>query len=500
MSTIHPIPSGACLQAQWDANKPASAPVLPTSWTATVLLSPFGDLKPPLKNYSQLVVGHIESSWTPKESWLRARLYLTQDLTYFDFLFINQTDRVENCQWYWINSTPQGEVNNIYGPLPTTLRIPSPTFFSDRTQPGSPCPLRWGNKYPLMCTDTNPEGIHCDHWTDPQSWYAFRRHSGHLFRILTMNPLNPLGLPILGAYYLANVPTFRPHAVSEGSHELIHAIRKGAAQSVASYPNTMITQEQIQQAMADPLASARCTLPEIQRVLPGFIPKPDHVHLPRWTNGTYVEGWTLGSFDAIPYYTRVCYLWTGNDDSKQQTVCIGAGGGANTYLLREDASLNMKGGFLVGYQWQGDSWVESGMPTSTPKNVGIPYPDWIASSNGEVMGKINGNADFGLRSDEELNLIGVQSPGDGEEFSIFWVWFLKNGVGMLFSEGSFIGSTWHLQAIDYTLFVRDAPVTQGDFSGPFPAEPAAAKLRMDAEHSHLYRIHLRPRTTKVAPS
>ncbi|HWY89020.1 MAG TPA: hypothetical protein VNX28_20060, partial [Gemmataceae bacterium] len=90
MSLIHPIPSGDYLQAQWKANKQTTAPVLPASWTATVLLSPFGDSKSPLKNYSQLVVGHIESSWSPSESWLRARLYLTQDQTYVDFVFINQ--------------------------------------------------------------------------------------------------------------------------------------------------------------------------------------------------------------------------------------------------------------------------------------------------------------------------------------------------------------------------------------------------------------------------
>jgi hypothetical protein len=500
MSKIKPIPSGAYVQSQWDAHKPTSAPILPASWTATVLLSPFGDSQSPLTNYSQLVVGHIESSWTPTESWMRARLYLTQDLTYFDFYFLNQNDIVENCQWYWIDSTPQGSVNHIYGPLTTTLRIPSPTFFSDRIQPGNPYLLTWGNRYPLMCTDTNPKGIDCDHWTDQRNWYAFRRETGTLFRILTMDPTNPLLLPILGSYYIANIPTFRPYTVSDSSQELIYSIREGDLQGVTSDPNPMITQQDIHRAMADPLACARCTLREIQALLPGFIPKPTGVVRPSWPHRLYIEGWTLGSHDAIPYDTRVCYLWTGNADSKQQSVMIGNGASdlPNTpYLVRADACLNTKGSTYPSYNWKCDKWVWNGDGTQ-PAPPGIPYPNWIADADGEVMGQIIGNPHFGLGSCETLNLIAAKvDMGDGQ-FSIFWVWFLENGAGVLFSEGSFKKSLDHLQLIDYTLFLRDAPVTAGDFSGPFPAAEAAAELRMGAALGHPTILPRRPRTANVA--
>ena len=127
---------------------------------------------------------------------MRVRLYLTQNQTFFDFAFISQDERGGSCQWYWIDSTPQGRVNNIYGPLTTSLRIPSPTFFSDM-QLRNDQPLMWGNKYPLMCTDTKPKGIDCDHWGDGRIWYAFRRDTGNLFRILTMDSSNPERLPIL---------------------------------------------------------------------------------------------------------------------------------------------------------------------------------------------------------------------------------------------------------------------------------------------------------------
>src|SRR5262249_33981637 len=103
MSKIPPIPVGPDVQAEWEANMKVAGsmtPTLPMSWTATVLLTPFGDPISPLRNWQQLVVGTIESSWTESESWLRARLYLTQDLRYFDFVFTAQKqDGLDQYQW-----------------------------------------------------------------------------------------------------------------------------------------------------------------------------------------------------------------------------------------------------------------------------------------------------------------------------------------------------------------------------------------------------------------
>src|SRR5262249_1210536 len=148
--------------------------------------------------------------------------------------------------------------------------------------------LRWGNSYPLMCTDTN-EGIDCDHWIGGRRWYSFRRDTGKLFRILTMDSGNPHALPILGSYYFAHIPTFRRGATSNSSQELHERIRKGAVRQGAGFPkNDMLTQEDIQRAMKEPLASASCTLQDIQAVLPGFFPRPNGVPLPSWTDRLYI--------------------------------------------------------------------------------------------------------------------------------------------------------------------------------------------------------------------
>ena len=59
--------------------------------------------------------------------------------------------------------------------------------------------------------EKNPKGIECDHWVmKPPSvpthgiWCAFRKDSGAIFRIFSMDVTNPLMIPILGSYYITS--------------------------------------------------------------------------------------------------------------------------------------------------------------------------------------------------------------------------------------------------------------------------------------------------------
>jgi hypothetical protein len=83
------------------------------------------------------------------------------------------------------------------------------------------------------------------------------------------------------------------------------------------------------------------------------------------------------------------------------------------------------------------------------------------------MGRIKGNKDFGLEPDQVISMIAAESPEPGGVLSIFWTWFLNDQVGMLFCEANYVNSLSSLpQLLDYTLFWRDAPVTDKDFSNP----------------------------------
>jgi hypothetical protein len=485
--TPNPIPAGTALAAQQAATYPGAPPTLPTTWTATVLLSPFGDSVSPLSNPSQLIVGTVECSYTSTTSWMRVALYLTQDQRYYEFVFLN-LDGGQDQRWYWIDSTPQGRVNDIYGPFKTTLQVPGPTFFSDTG-------AQWGNAYPLMCTDTNVQGIACGHWVVPTpgasdhgSWYAFRKDTGNLFRVFMMDATNPLMLPVLGSFYIANIPTFAANQVSDAAGSLIQRIQSGAVTARADYWNPMVTQQDIHRAMAFPLASAACTPRDIAAVIPGFTAATD-AKLPRWTDQTYIEGWTLGT-DFIPYFIRVCYLWTGADDSKQQSVFIGLGTvpGQSSYLERSDTCLNLTGTVQPYYEWQSatNSWQFKRCLDGNPP-VGMPRPDWVADDKSVIMGQIRGNLNFGLAADQAINVIAAQLPRGNGVLAIFWLWFLDNGTGMLFTEGNYVNPLAHnLQLIDYNLFVRNANITQNDFSNPCAAQAQAldAGANISSAHGH----------------
>jgi hypothetical protein len=489
MAVPNPIPTGPYLNGERQLKRPASRPKLRAAWTATVLLSPFGDSVSPLSNGSQLVVGNIEASSTPTERWMRARLYLTQDHRYFEFVFmtVRPDDPHEERHWYWIDTSPKGPIANIYGPFPTTLRVPGPGFFAEAV---------WGNAYPLMCTDMNQQGIDCDHWLMPSpgppgrgSWYSFRRDTGQLFRILMVDSTNPLMVPIVGSYFIANLPTFTGR-VSDKAKSLIKSIKRGETKARPEYWNPMVTQQDIQRAMAFPLASAACNLSDVAAVIPGFTAATADAPLPRWSDNTYAHGWSI-SADFVPYFTRVCYLWTGDDDSKQQTVFIGVHPSSeqSPYLQRTDTCLNTIGTLQPHYEWQEATTSWSHRSCVEPdQSVALPNPDWLTLDRARIMGKICGNQHFGLAADQTLSLIAAQAPRGGGEWAIFWVWFLENETGMLFSEGNYMNPLSHnLQLIDYNVFVRDAGLTQDDFSNPC-GPPRETGLRASAAHGHCTQI------------
>jgi len=425
---------------------------------------------------------------------MRVVLFLTQNHRYYEFVFMMGTDgnRKQLGKWYWVDSGPRGPRKNIYGPFKTSLQVPGPTFLEAAN-------AQWGNSYPLMCTDTNRRGIDCDHWvlpspgsTDHGAWYTFRKSTGSLFRIFLMDATNPLMVPILGSFYIANVPTFTAE-VSDTAKSLVEEIKSGATKACDGYWNPMVTQEDIHRAMAFPLVDVPCTSHDIEAVIPGLTAMRSGTGLPRWSDQTYIEGWTLAT-DFIPYFTRVCYLWTGKKDGKQQTVFIGFGTvpGQSNYLQRTDTCLSMTGTVQPYYEWQiqNNSWTLNRCLEPNPP-VGLPHPDWLARDKGIIMGKIRGNPNFGLAADQTINLIAAELPRGRGELAIFWLWFLENGTGMLFTEGNYMNPLSHnLQLIDYTLFIQNAALTQGDFSNPcaYTVDAEQGDLKVDTAHGHLTRL------------
>jgi hypothetical protein len=107
------------------------------------------------------------------------------------------------------------------------------------------------------------------------------------------------------------------------------------------------------------------------------------------------------------------------------------------------------------------------------------------------MGRIRGNPDFGLAANQAINLIAAELPRGGGELAVFWLWFLENGTGMLFTEGNYMNPLSHgLQLIDYNVFIQNAELTQDDFSNPCAPMVTAlqAGLKSDTAHGHFTRV------------
>jgi hypothetical protein len=474
MSKLNPIPTGPEVQSHWLSDRPATVPELPVAWSASVLATPFGDSIAPQSSYSQLAVARVESATVGFESWMRVKLYLTQDLQLFDFLFISLNDPNDpmrfKSEWYWIDSSMSGGEEKIYGPFKTTLRVPGPQFLTENQ-------AVWGNCYPLMCTDTNREGIDCDHWMIPSpgaqadhgSWYSVRRDTKYISRVFTMDSTNPMMLPFVGAYFMANFASFQPQ-VSEDSKELVAAAKAGRTVKEPEYWNPLVTQQDVFRAFEFPLASTKCTVKDIQNALPGFnAAPPTQTPLPTWSKKLYIEAWAL-AVDVIPYRMRVCYHFAGDERSRQQSIFIGWGEnpGSGSYFKRTDTCLNPSGTDMPFYEWNDASgWGNPKYCLPPLPGIPPPVPDWLARDQAVLMGQIGGNPDFGLEEKQVLNIFAGKNPGDFGAMGTFWVWFLENDVGMLFCEGNFMNSLSHtLQILDYTLFERDAPIDDSDFSDP----------------------------------
>jgi hypothetical protein len=442
-------------------------PILPPSWTAAGLLLAFGDANPPLANYDQLVVANIAYDSTGGEPAMRVSLYLLEDLRYFDFLFTSG-------QWYWLVSEPGQAPTGYYGPFPTSLRAPSPDFLAQNA-------ATYGNSWFIADTPT-------DGWVVPTlippgsdipphgTWFSMNSESGALWRVLNLDNYNPLNIPILGSYYLAYLPGFKP----TGAQNLLSLV-SGSPNS-GNAPSAMASQRDIQAAMAKPLAVAPCTIAQIQDLIPGISFPSSQPPPPAWTDKTFIQGWTIGC-DPIPYWTQVWYWWS-NRTQRTSFVGYGSTAGTGTYKSRMDTVLYANFFTSPVYSLASNGqWLPS-CPNPCYPGVGIPRPDFVAADKGVVKATISGNSAFGLSPHQTMLMIGASMPrGPNKQgidvTSLFWFWFTDDQKGVLFSEGNFIDTVvaHDLQVIDYEYFERNASdnVNANSFEDPCKLDECTSK-------------------------
>jgi hypothetical protein len=278
-------------------------------------------------------------------------------------------------------------------------------------------------------------------------------------RLLNIDCSNPLGIPILGAFFLAHVAEFKASAQPE-LEELCEAVAS-APQDKAALNNPLVTQRDIQSAIANPLSASTCTLARIQSLIPGLSPPGGGAPgLPQWTDKTFIRGWSIG-VHRIPYYTEIYYWWARR---RQRSMFLGWGPklDQDSYSYRLDMVLYANYTTQPAYEWKGQDWENTECVSCIP-DIGIPCPDF--ADMGNIKATIEGNKHFGLRKGRKLFVIAAQMPRDQDILSIFWLWFTDDQKGVLFSECEISPELKHaLQVIDYVDFEQNADTQVDDTS------------------------------------
>ena len=437
------------LEAERRSRQPPEPPSLPHHWRASLLLSPFGDGKPPMRNPSQLCVADISYRHAHRVRVLRCRLHLLQDLKYFDWLFVSGPF---GTRWYWLVSKPGCPVTGWHGPFDTPVEVPEPDFLVRRQ-------ARFGNAWPISGIMTDGWVVRMDSPPTHGSWFSFRRDNSRLMRLLNIDCGNPLRIPVLGAFFLAHVAEFKASAQRE-LEELCEAVAS-APQDKAVLNNPLVTQRDIQSAIANPLSAATCTLAQIQSLIPGLSPPGGGAPgLPQWTDKTFVRGWSIG-VHRIPYYTEIYYWWARR---RQRSMFLGWGPklDRDSYSYRLDMVLYANYTTQPAYEWKGQDWENTECVPCIP-DIGIPCPDF--ADMGNIKATIEGNKHFGLEKGRTLFVIAAEMPRDQDILSVFWLWFTDDQKGVLFSECEIAPELEHaLQLIDYVDFEQNADTRVDDTS------------------------------------
>src|SRR5262249_52993029 len=276
----------------------------------------------------------------------RVSLYLLESLLYYDFLFATSNART---QWWWLISDP-GQPDALpakaIGPFATEATVPPPDFLSRNG-------LKHVGTWQIRgrSCDVFSGGRHADGGT----WCWFDAKSGALARIMNIQPANDFQIPIIGAYYLVDLPA--PTRPSASNLQDVHKLCVQAVPLAApSLP--IITLPEILAAMASPPTrrQTHCTLNQIQSLFPGISPSTGQEFPPSWSHQVSSECVQTAKEIDDPYY---CQLWYDWERGVQVTVFVQKDD-TGAYSRRFDQML-LKGaaGPAIVHSWNGSQWTPS---------------------------------------------------------------------------------------------------------------------------------------------
>jgi hypothetical protein len=423
---------------------------LPPVWRAQILLTPFGGLSGSATVTSdQLVIGNLTyDASSPTERFMRFSLYLLEDLNYYDFLFRTSGGQT---QWWWLISDP-GDPNGLptkaFGPFTTAAAVPVQDFLAsnDFSHAGT-----WNVLGRLR------DAFSARRDAKVGTWYWFDSGTDNPARIMNIDGGNDFQIAVLGAYYLADLPTFR--GLSSSTLADVYKLCSTAT-SLPTPPSPMLTLSDILNAMAAPPAGSQmqCTLNQIQALIPGISRSAGAVTPPSWTNRVNSECYMIGPA-PYPYYSQVWYDW---NRGTQVTVLVNQDE-AGAYSERVDWVLpKATTGPRIYYSWKNSAWTPECCEAQGGL-VAMPVPNFVEAGDGRCRAIVSNNPYFGTLS---IWSVALGKSGDWE--ASFWYWFDDQQKGVIFS----LAPPHFLTLIDYQTFIQNGVIQACIFDNPCDQLPA----------------------------
>jgi hypothetical protein len=450
-----PVPSPQDIERKLFPNGHIAPRTLPAIWSAPVLLTPFGGaVVSAFPGGDQLVIGNVTyDASDPNTRLMRVGLYRFESLHYYDLFF---TTKNGQTRWWWLVSDP-GHPERLpaqaIGPFTTTLAVPPQDFLS---QAGLTHRGTW-ELYGRACDAFAGRG-HAKAGT----WYWFDAASKELARtdlarIMNIDPANDFQVPILGAYYLVDIP----HLSTPSTSNLADVYRLCTQDAPPARSALIVTLPEILAAMASAPAGAcvPCTLQQIQALFPGVHPATAGMRPPSWTDQVRGESVQIDKRFDDPFYSQ---LWYDYDRGMQVTVFVGKEPTSGAYSRFDQILPRGSAGPMVLYAWNGSAWTPS-CCYAGGSVVGMPVPNFVEAGEGTCRAVLKDNPYLGSLAIWSVRL----DQGQGWTAN-FWFWFNEHERQLLFA----LAPPNVLTSIDYQSFVRDAVIDACVLIDPCPQFPA----------------------------
>lgn len=453
------VPSPDEIKARLFPHGNVPCPRLPTIWNARALLVPPGGTQVGLAPRDELFAASLTyDASTPDTQFLRAKLYALESLAYIDLLFRTTSAGSE----VWLLSSRPDVENDVpdaaFGPIPVKTKVPNVNGLAQ---------FGFNHAGTWQVLGRARDAFSGRKAASPGTWFWFDSGSNRIGRIMNVAQSNDIGIPVLGSFYIIDFPRF---SVEESSN--IQAI-------FAKCANAQPTQIQTDcVTLADLLVlfanvpqqlAKKCSLADIQGLLPGFKPGSTAQTVPSWSNQVTSECFMIGQ-DLYPYYCQVWYDWTAG---AQLTVFVQQDAGGN-YNQRFDELLPKgKVGPAIVYNWNGASW-DLACCQAGQSVVPMPVPNFVQVGHGKCRANFLNDPYYGNTS-----FWSVVLGGGGGSTADFWYTFDEQQRGVIFS----LSPAGSLTIIDYQTFVRGAAIPACMFVDPSAQVPScnAAQLVADVQ-------------------